>query len=82
LTLEDLNRRKSANITVIQEATVPVKPVRPKKALNLGLGLLLGVVAGLGAAFVLELSSQTLSTPESVERRLGLPVLVTVPFKK
>jgi uncharacterized protein involved in exopolysaccharide biosynthesis len=82
LTLEDLNRRKSANITVIQEATVPVKPVRPKKALNLAIGLGLGLLSGLGLAFALEIASQGLSTPESVERRLGLPVLVTVPFKK
>jgi capsular polysaccharide biosynthesis protein len=56
--------------------------VRPKKALNLAIGLGLGLLSGLGLAFALEIASQGLSTPESVERRLGLPVLVTVPFKK
>ena len=49
--LEDLNRQKSANITVIQEATVPVTPIKPKKLLNIALGLILGAVSGLGLAF-------------------------------
>ena len=80
--LEDLNRQKSANISVIQEATVPVTPVKPRKRLNIALGLILGALAGLGFAFASEFSAQGLSTPESVERRLRLPVLTTIALKK
>jgi len=31
---DDMDRQKIANISVIQEAVVPVKPIKPKKALN------------------------------------------------
>jgi uncharacterized protein involved in exopolysaccharide biosynthesis len=82
LTLEDLNRRKSANISVIQEPTVPVRPVKPQKALNIALGALLGALAGFVIALVREMSAQGLSTPESAEQRLGLPVLTAVAFKR
>jgi uncharacterized protein involved in exopolysaccharide biosynthesis len=80
--LEDLNRQKSANISVIQEPTVPVDPVRPRKLLNILLSLILGAIAALGIAFVSELSAQGLSTPGSVERALGLPVLTTIALKR
>ena len=79
---DDLNRLKMANISVIQAATAPAKPIKPKKALNILLGIILGAVSGLGIAFFSEYSNQGLSTPESAERRLGLPVLGTIPFRE
>ena len=79
---EDMNRSKLANISVIQPAAVPVKPVRPKKMLTMLLSLFFGAFAGLGLAFLSEHLSQGLTTPDSVERRLGLPVLTTISLKE
>jgi uncharacterized protein involved in exopolysaccharide biosynthesis len=79
---DDLNRLKMTNISVIQSAIVPAKPIKPKKALNIALGIILGAVSGLGLAFFSEYMNQGLSTPESAEKRLGLPVLGTVPYKE
>jgi uncharacterized protein involved in exopolysaccharide biosynthesis len=79
---DDMNLQKMANVSVIQAATVPAKPIKPKKALNILLGIILGAVSGLGFAFFSEYSSHGLSTPKSVEKRLGLPVLTTVSYKK
>lgn len=73
-----LEMSKISNISVVQPATYPVKPVRPRKLLNLVLGLLLGSLGGIGLAFFSEFTAQGFSTPESVEKRLGLPVLVTI----
>ncbi|TFH31986.1 MAG: hypothetical protein E4G97_03265 [Deltaproteobacteria bacterium] len=78
---EDMNRSKLANISVIQFASVPVEPVRPKKRLTMLLSLFFGTFSGLGLAFISEHLSRGLTTPDSVERRLGLPVLTTVSLK-
>ena len=40
------------------------------------------MLGGLGFAFVSEFSAQGLSTPESVERRRGLPVLTTISLRR
>lgn len=77
-----LNYQKIANISVIQAPVAPQNPVKPKKLLNIILGVLLGAVAGLGYAFFSEYISQSFSTPEQVERRLGLPVLTSITLKE
>ena len=79
---EDMNRSKLANISVIQPAAVPVKPARPNKPLYMLLSLFLGAFSGLGLAFLSEHLSQGLTTPDGVERRLGLPVLTTISLKE
>jgi uncharacterized protein involved in exopolysaccharide biosynthesis len=79
---DEMNRLKLANVSVIQAAAVPSKPVKPKKAMNILLSIILGGVSGLGYAFLSEYTSQRFSTPGGVEQRLGLPVLVTIPLKE
>lgn len=78
---DDLNRQKMVSISVIQEAIVPVKPVKPRKALNILLAIVLGSVSGLGLAFSSEFVSQGIATPETAEKQLDLPVIATVPYK-
>ncbi len=74
----DMNRLKLANISVIQSAMVPAEPIKPKKLLNIILGIVAGVMSGLGLAFLAESSAHTFTTPEQVEHRIGLPVLTTI----
>ncbi len=74
----DMNRLKLANISVIQSAMVPAEPIKPKKLLNIILGIVAGVMSGLGLAFLAESASHTFTTPEQVEHRIGLPVLTTI----
>jgi succinoglycan biosynthesis transport protein ExoP len=68
-----------ANVSILDRAEIPQKPSKPNKRLNLMLGALMGLMGGLGLAFILEHLNNTLSTPEEVERYLGLPNLVVVP---
>ncbi|GFO55349.1 hypothetical protein GMSM_23560 [Geomonas sp. Red276] len=77
-----MNRHRLSNISVIESATPPVKPIKPKKKLNILLSMLLGMGFGLGSAFLLENIRQTFSDPESVEKYLELPVLLTVSSKE
>lgn len=77
-----MNRLKMSNISVIEPAAAPVKPIKPKKKIYLLAGALAGVVAGLGFAFLADAMAQSFSDPESVEKYLGYPVLATLPCKE
>jgi uncharacterized protein involved in exopolysaccharide biosynthesis len=79
--IDDMNRLKMANISVIQPAPVPVEPVKPQKGLNIFLGIVFGTISGIGFAFFSERNSQGLVTPEIAERRLNLKVLASIPYK-
>jgi polysaccharide biosynthesis protein PslE len=79
--IEDMNRAKMTNISVIQNASVPIFPVKPRVQFNLMLGFFLGIFLGVGIALLAEFLSQTFSTAESVERRLNVPVLAIVPYQ-
>jgi len=77
-----MNRQKMANISVIQTATAPAEKIKPKKTLNILFGILIGIISSIGFALFSENTSKNFSTPESAERRLGLPVLTTLMHKE
>ena len=70
------------NIRVIQDAIVPIMPVMPRKGLNIAIGFALGLFGGLGLAVFQEYVNQGFNTKDSVEKRLGLPVLTAVAYKE
>jgi len=80
--IDDLNRLKMANISVIQPAQVPVTPIKPNRRLNILLGILFGAISGVGFALLTERNSQCLASPEIAEKRLNLKVLATVAYKE
>jgi len=68
-----------SNVTVIDKAVPPLRPSEPKKFSDLGLSALVGLMGGLGLAFLLEYFDNTLKTPQQVEHYLRLPNLGVVP---
>ncbi|MFQ5718265.1 MAG: GumC family protein [Acidobacteriota bacterium] len=80
----DLNKQTlSNNLRVLDEAIVPSGPIRPKKALNLLAGCLLGLMMGTGTVIFMDYVDNTIKSAEDVEQFLQLPVLSVVPrFKK
>ncbi|HEX3694607.1 MAG TPA: polysaccharide biosynthesis tyrosine autokinase [Polyangia bacterium] len=71
---------KVNNVRVLERAVVPVAPVRPKPMQNLGIGLLIGLGAGIALAFLIEALDNTLKTQANVEAALGVPVLGLIPI--
>lgn len=70
------------NVSVVDPADIPQKPSSPRLLVNLALALLTGLGLGAGLAFALEQIDEAIEDPAEVERRLGLPLLGSVPKLK
>lgn len=73
---------KTGNIRIIDPARIPKNPIKPKKFLNLVIGLILGCSIGVGLAVLLESFNTSIKTTEEVEQYLELPVFTTIPHIK
>jgi polysaccharide biosynthesis transport protein len=67
------------NISVVDSADVPTVAVEPQPRRNLALFGFLGLVLGVGMAFVRDRMDNSIKVPEDVEHTLGVPLLGTVP---
>lgn len=67
------------NVSVVDAADVPQKPSSPRLFINLAIALLAGFAIGAAAALALEQMDEAIGDPAEVERRLGLPLLGSVP---
>jgi polysaccharide biosynthesis transport protein len=70
------------NISIVDTADIPQKPSSPRLLLNLALALLAGLGVGAALAFALEQMDEAIADPTEVGRRLGLPLLGSVPKTK
>lgn len=76
ISLAKMQRGVSAR--VISPAEPPLHPVRPRKRLNMALGLLLAFFGSLSIAFLAEYLDHTVHEPAELEWRTGIPVLGSV----
>ncbi|MBL7217573.1 MAG: GumC family protein [Desulfobacteraceae bacterium] len=74
-----MDAEKIANVSVIEPALPPLKPVSPNTLLNMVLGIIFGSFGGIFLAFLLEFLDDSMGRPEDVERYLRLPVLASIP---
>ena len=67
------------SVRIVEPASIELGAVRPRKLLNVAVGLLLGLLSGTGMAFLLESLRRTIRTPKDVDELLQLPVLGLIP---
>lgn len=67
-------------VSVVKTATVPNRPVSPKKPLDLALGLLLGIALGAGSGLLRERLDTSVKNPQEVEDLLAAPTLGVVAY--
>jgi capsular exopolysaccharide synthesis family protein len=80
-----LDQRSSKTTTVLNVVSGPTlsnTPISPRRTLNIGLGILIGLALGLAAAFLRELTDTTMRSVEAVEAAAGFPVIGTINFEK
>jgi len=70
---------KKSSVEVIDEALPGLKPIKPRKALNIALGAIAGIILGVGLAFFIEYLDTSVKTIDDVEQALGAPVLGVIP---
>ena len=67
------------NIAIVDTANVPIIPSSPRPLLNLLISILAGLGLGAALALGLEQLDEAIIDPAELQRRLGLPLLGTVP---
>jgi capsular polysaccharide biosynthesis protein len=65
------------NVSILAKAKTKENPspIKPKPVLNIVIALVVGLMAGVGLAFLLEYLDNTIKNEMDVEKVLGLPVL-------
>jgi capsular exopolysaccharide synthesis family protein len=71
---------EQSDARVVSKAKIPTRQSSPKVGLNLALGLLLALGAGVGSIALAEMLDAGLATAEDVERRLETSYLGAVPL--
>jgi len=70
---------RNGNVEIAQAAIPPTSPSSPKTSRNTALGAVLGLLLGIGIAFLLERFDRRIREPKDLESVYGLPLLGVVP---
>jgi len=73
---------KVGNVRIVDVAAVPERPVKPQRKQLVAIAAVLGLLAGLGLAFLRNSLRPGIKNADDIEQHLGLPVFATVPHSK
>ncbi|USK63492.1 YveK family protein [Peribacillus frigoritolerans] len=68
------------NVSVLAKAEIKENPtpVKPNSILNIAIAVVVGLIAGVGLAFLLEYMDNTIKDEDDIERLLELPILGSI----
>jgi succinoglycan biosynthesis transport protein ExoP len=70
------------NVSIVDEASVPLFPAQPNLQINIGLGMMLGLFLGMLAALLREQIDDSVKDASEIESQFNLPLLGLIPFTK
>jgi chain length determinant protein EpsF len=72
------SQTNQTNIAVLNPASVPAEPSKPRVLLNILVSLFLGTLLGVGVALAMELANRRVRSEQDLLGALGLPVLGSI----
>jgi capsular polysaccharide biosynthesis protein len=65
------------NVSILAKATIAENqsPIKPQPLLNVAIAIVVGLMASIGLAFLLEYFDNTVKNEQDIEKLLGLPIL-------
>jgi capsular exopolysaccharide synthesis family protein len=69
------------NVRIIDPAKPDYAPIKPKKKMNIILGIIMGLGLGIGVTFVVEYFDNSVRSVEDIEKS-GIPILGSIPVIK
>lgn len=70
---------KTGSFRIVDPAILPTVPTQPDRVKMILAGIILGIASGIGSVFGLEYFSQSFKDEASIESKLKLSVLATIP---
>ena len=70
----------TSSVQIIDPALAPSQPIKPDKRKNLTLALAIGLILGVGCAFLLDYLDDSIKDPDTAKRLLGLSNLALIPY--
>jgi len=71
--------QKVGDVSIVNPAIMPRSPVGPQKEMGILIGGIMGLILGVGLAFMSEILDTSIGTIEDVENLLKLPILGVIP---
>ncbi|MBM7231145.1 polysaccharide biosynthesis tyrosine autokinase [Dietzia cinnamea] len=71
-----------AKLTVVNPPALPTSPIAPKTEQNVAIGLVLGLLAGIGVALLINAFDRRVKSSEQLESIAKKPVVGSIPFRK
>ena len=72
--------QQSEKLEVIEQPTIPQEPIKPNRPKVAGLGLILGLMAGAGLAFVAELMDKGIRRSSDIFAVVDSQLIVSIPY--
>jgi len=77
--IESMSGISTSNIQKVDLALLPIFPVKPNVKLTLLFAIVVGLLGGLGCAFLAEYIADTITDPEEINDRYRIPLLGMIP---
>jgi capsular polysaccharide biosynthesis protein len=73
--ISDIMNVNNVSILAKADVTENPSPIKPRPLLNVAIAMIVGLMASVGLAFLLEYFNNTIKNEQDIEKILGLPIL-------